>query len=67
MSHGLCVLLNFVCFGEGVGVRLNDDSFSCRIIKRVTKDVMITVDHVDVSSCGISLWGLVFPISSLKG
>lgn len=43
-------------FGDGGSGKVCEEIFSWNKINRVIIDDTIVINHVDVSSCGISLW-----------
>lgn len=64
--HGLSIFKNSVDLIEGV-----DGNFCIEIFSSIKVNKMIiedkTVNHVDVSSCGISLWKIIISNFNLKG
>lgn len=54
------VFVNTVDLIEGAVGKFCVEIFSCIKINSVIEEDRIVVNHVDVSSCGISLWKILF-------
>lgn len=53
--------------GEGAAGKVWEEIFNWNRIKSVIIEETIVMNHVDVSSCGISLWRLLVSNFNLKG
>lgn len=56
-----------IVLGEGVAWKVWDEIFNWNRINNVIIEEIIVMNHVDVSSCGISLWRFMISNFNLKG